>query len=402
MDSDDSGWDPMEMEFTLGYIDAGESYDFIFKITATDNLFASSYVGNSQLSFQISGDNGVYMFRIIEAIVNDDFAVSIQGSGNHVVDNGCTDEDITVSWAISINNFGNLPDSFNVIFDTSDAVAAAWIVTGADDENTGNVLPKGEQGTYTLNFDITVPGELPAGTTHGITMTATSEGDSTQTQTQEFSATILQCYGISMAVDKTTASADPGVVADYIVTVTNNGNGEDTVSYLTMGASSWIPTLSATSSTIASGSDAQVVFSLTVPEDASSGATSGMAMIHAYSQACGDDTVDCDYEAHVSVELSANQVYDIAAGYYYNASMASASVQEGMAVQMKFTLKNNGNGNDRISHPDFSADPLFGIRHTLLRSVFFLYAVFLWRLLAAMLPSCSRIKRMVQPEPCGL
>ena len=168
MDSDDSAWDPMEMKFTLGYIDAGDSYDFVFTITATDILLASSYVGNSQLPFQISDDNGVYMLRNIEAIVNDYFAVSIQGSGNYIVDNGCTNEDITVSWAISIKNFGNLPDSFDVIFDTSDAVAAAWTVTGADDENTGDVLPKAEQGTYTLNFDITVPGGLPAGTTHGI------------------------------------------------------------------------------------------------------------------------------------------------------------------------------------------------------------------------------------------
>ena len=349
MDSDDSGWDSMEKEYTLGYIDAGASYDFVFTITATDILPASSYLGyNYDLPFQISDDYGVLLFKNIEAIVNDHFSVSIQGSGNHVVDNGCINEDITVSWAISIKNFGNLQDSFDVTFDTSDAVAAAWTVTGADDENTGDVLPKFEQGTFTLNFDITVPGGLPAGTTHGITMTATSEGDSTETQTQEFSATILQCYGISMAVDKTTDSADPGVSSDFTVTVTNTGNGEDTVSYMTMGAQTWTPTLSEMSSTIASGADAQVVFTLTVPSDASSEASSGMAMVHAYSEGCGEDTTDCDYEAHTSVQLSSNQVFDISAGYYYNASMASASVQEGMALQLKFNVTNNGNGNDNV------------------------------------------------------
>ena len=132
------------------------------------------------------------MLRTIEAIVNDYFAVSVQGSGNQDVDNGCSDNDYTVSWAINIKNFGNLPDSFDVTFDTSDAVAAGWTVTGASDVNTGDVLPKVEQGEYALNFEMTVPSGLAAGTTHGITMTVTSIGDSTETQPQEFSATVVQ------------------------------------------------------------------------------------------------------------------------------------------------------------------------------------------------------------------
>ena len=122
----------------------------------------------------------------------------------------------------------------------------------------------------------------------------------------------------------------------------------DTVSYMTMGAQAWAPSLSEMSSTIASGETGQVVFTLTVPADSSAAAKSGMAMVHAYSEICGDDTSDCDYEAHVSVELSSNQVFDISAGYYYNASMASASVQEGMALQLKFNVTNNGNGNDNV------------------------------------------------------
>jgi uncharacterized membrane protein len=81
-------------------------------------------------------------------------------------------------------------------------------------------------------------------------------------------------------------------------------------------------------------------------------------MVHAYSEGCGEDTTDCDYEAHTSVQLSSNQVFDISAGYYYNASMASASVQEGMALQLKFNVTNNGNGNDNIgvalaNHPSW-------------------------------------------------
>jgi PGF-CTERM protein len=157
---------------------------------------------------------------------------------------------------------------------------------------------------------------------------------------------------MTLVVDKTTDSANPGSSVDYTVTVTNTGNGEDTIDYQTMGAAEWAPTLSESSSTVASGDSAQVVFSLTIPSDASANAQSGTAMVHAYSEACGEDKTDCVYEQSVSVSATANQVYDISVGYYSNETSVvkdTASVQEGISVQMKFTLTNNGNGNDEVT-----------------------------------------------------
>ena len=348
IDSSETGWDEMTMEGTIGYIDAGSSVDFEIEVSLSGSYaLASSYVGNSVLAFQVSDDK-ILDFVEFEAVVQDNFAVSAQGSGNQDVDNGCTDQDHIVTWDVMVKNFGNLPDDITVEFDTSDAVAAAWSVNGADDMTISNILPKAEEGVYDFNVEMTVPSGLPAGTSHGFTMTVTSVGDSSQTQMQAFSATVVQCYGISMTVDKTAGSADPGVSSDYTITVTNDGNGEDTFSYTTMGAQAWSPSLSEMSSTIASGETGQVVFTLTVPADSSAASSSGAAMVHAYSEICGEDTTDCDYEAHISVELSSNQVFDISAGYYYNASMASASVQEGMALQLKFNVTNNGNGNDNV------------------------------------------------------
>ena len=349
IDSDDAGWDEMLMQATIGYIGPGESYDFVIEVSLSGSYaLASSYVGNSVLAFQVSDDNNVIVFVNFEAIVEDNFAVSVQGSGNQDVDNGCGGNDYKVDWNVNIKNYGNKPDSFDVVFDTTDVVSAAWSITGASDANTGSILPKAENGEISYAVELTVPRDLPAGTTHGFNMTVTSVGDDTQTQTQEFSATVVQCYGISMVVDKTTDNADPGSSADFTVTITNNGNGEDTVSLMGMGSTAWNPTLSESASTIASGSSAPVLFTLTVPSDASSTATSGMAMVHAYSEGCGADLESCEYEANTSVELSANQVFDVTAGYYYNASMASASVQEGMSIQLKFNVTNNGNGNDNV------------------------------------------------------
>ena len=355
IDSDNSAWDKMELKATISYISAGNSFVLELDIQLVGGIVpASSYINsNSNIVFSANDNSGVYQLVTLEANVADNFALSSTGSGNEYVDNGCdVDDTASLGWTPSIKNFGNTLDSFSVVFDTSDADSAGWQVDYADDFNTGNLLPKFEGGSFGFNVGLHVPGGLAAGTSHGFSMTITSDSDSTQTQTQTFSATVNQCYGMTLAVDKNSDTADPGASVDFTVTVTNDGNGEDTMEYQTMGAAEWAPSLSQSSATIASGDSAQIIFTLTVPSDASANAQSGMAMVHVYSEACGDDKMGCDYEEHVSVSVRANQVYDITAGYYTNETDVvkdSASVQEGMAVQMKFTLTNNGNGNDEVT-----------------------------------------------------
>ena len=355
IDSDNSAWDKMELKATISYISAGNSFVLELDIQLVGGIVpASSYINsNSNIVFSANDNSGVYQLVTLEANVADNFALSSTGSGNEYVDNGCdADDTASLGWTPSIKNFGNTLDSFSVVFDTSDADSAGWQVDYADDFNTDNLLPKFEGGSFGFNVGLHVPGGLAAGTSHGFSMTITSDSDSTQTQTQTFSATVNQCYGMTLSVDKNSDTADPGETVDFTVTVTNDGNGEDTMEYQTMGAAEWAPSLSQSSATIASGDSAQIIFTLTVPSDASANAQSGMAMVHVYSEACGDDKMECDYEEHVSVSVRANQVYDITAGYYTNETGVvkdSASVQEGMAVQMKFTLTNNGNGNDEVT-----------------------------------------------------
>jgi len=355
IDSENSAWDKLNLEATISYIAADGSFDLVLDIQLVGGIIpASSYIGsNSNIVFTTFDDAGVYALVSLEATVQDNFALNSVGSGNEYVDNGCdSDDTATLGWSPSIQNFGNTLDSFTVTFDTSDAGAAGWAVDGTSNFNTGNLLPKFEEGNYGFNVGLHVPGGLPAGTSHGFSMTITSDSDSLQTQTQTFSATVNQCYGLTLAVDETSANANPGASVDFSVTVTNTGNGEDTIDFQTMGAAEWAPTLSESSSTVASGDSSQIVFTLTVPSDASANAQSGMAMVHAYSEACGEDKTGCDFEEHVSVSVRANQVYDITAGYYTNETdvvKSSASVQEGVSVQMKFTLVNNGNGNDEVT-----------------------------------------------------
>ncbi|HJM17114.1 MAG TPA: PGF-CTERM sorting domain-containing protein [Candidatus Poseidoniia archaeon] len=355
IDSVNSAWDKLNLEATISYIAADGTFDLVLDIQLVGGIIpASSYIGsNSNIVFTTFDAAGVYALVSLEATVQDNFALNSIGSGNEYIDNGCdSDDTVSIGWTPSIQNFGNTLDSFTVTFDTSDAGAEGWLVDSADNFNTGNLLPKFEEGNYDFSVGLHVPGGLPAGTSHGFSMTIISDSDSSQTQTQTFSATVNQCYGLTLAVDETSANANPGSSVDFSVTVTNTGNGEDTMEFQTMGAAEWAPTLSESSSTLASGASAPFIFTLTVPSDASANAQSGMAMVHAYSEACGADKTDCEFEEHVSVSVKANQVYDITAGYYTNETdvvKSSASVQEGVSVQMKFTLTNNGNGNDEVA-----------------------------------------------------
>ena len=355
IDSENSAWNKMELTATINYIPAGGTFDLELDIQLVGGIVpASSYINsNSNIVFSAFDDGAAQPQLVsLEANVADNFDLNSVGSGNEYIDNGCGDDTATLGWTPSIRNFGNTLDSFEVTFDTSDADGAGWSIDGANGFNTGNLLPKFEEGIHGFNVGMHVPGGLAAGTSHSFSMTITSDNDATVTQTQTFSATVNQCYGMTLAVDKTTDSANPGSSIDYTVTVTNTGNGEDTIDYQTMGASEWTPTLSESSSTVASGDSAQVVFSLTIPTDASANAQSGMAMVHAYSEVCGEDKTGCDYEQSVSVSATANQVYDVEAGYYTNETDVvknTVSVQEGGGVQMKFTLTNNGNGNDEVT-----------------------------------------------------
>lgn len=352
INSENTAWNKMELTATINYIPAGGTFDLELDIQLVGGIVpASSYINsNSNIVFSAFDAAAQPQLVSLEANIADNFDLNSVGSGNEYVDNGCGDDTATLGWTPSIRNFGNTLDSFNVVFDTSDA--ADWTVDGATNFNTGNLLPKFEEGSHSFNVGLHVPGGLAAGTSHSFSMTITSDNDATVTQTQTFSATLNQCYGLTLAADKTTDSANPGSSIDYTMTVTNTGNGEDTIDYQTMGASEWTPTLSESSSTVASGGSAQVVFSLTIPTDASANAQSGMAMVHAYSEACGEDKTDCVYEQSVSVSATAKQVYDISVGYYSNETSVvkdTASAQEGMSVQMKFTLTNNGNGNDEVT-----------------------------------------------------
>lgn len=360
------GWSIMDQEATIDGLDAGQTLDIVFEVTLMGgNIPATSYLAedSNQIVFETRDDNGFYGSQTLLATVADNFAVDVKLPGslsNQVVSNGCTDESETVSWSVSINNFGNTYDTFSIYIDPSDAQAASWSVNAVDDDgasvstpdSTGKLEPKfiTAGSSFVFNLEMVVPGGLVAGTTHGFTMTVWSSN--VQEEVTSFNASVEQCYDIGLAISQSTAFANPGSLASFEITVTNNGNGEDTVSFTTMGAASWLPKMSANNSTVSNGDLDILTFTLTVPADSDAGAKSGMTMVHAYSEGCSVQTSDCEYEKHVSAQVTTNQIYAIKADYYTNETgivKSSAEIEEGMMKQMKVSVTNNGNGNDKVT-----------------------------------------------------
>ena len=365
VDSSQSAWDKPSLTATINYIAANGSFDLVLDVQLVGEIVtSSSYTGApATIGFNAfdESETPVTTFIFLHAEIATFNGVAITSSSDESdvwdpsttqVDNGCSGVDAAIGFVVTVDNFGNDRDSFDVTFDTSDAGSAGWTVNNAQTFTTELLEPKANDGSHTFTLGLVVPANLAAGTTHGFSMTATSTVDTSVSQTQTFSATVKQCYGLDLTVDSMMNSANPGSSTDFTFTVSNTGNGDDTFTYMTMGAAAWNPSLASSETEIASGETGQNVLSVTVPADASSDAVSGMIMVHAYSEVCGDDREDCEFEASKTVSVSANQVFDLTAGYFSNETdvvKSSASVEEGMSVQMKVTVTNNGNGIDQVT-----------------------------------------------------
>ena len=365
LNSSYEGWDPMYSEATINGLSAGQTVTLVFDVTLAGNdVPASDYLKeNNQIIFETRDDNGYYDSVTLYATVATNYGVFVSGESTiSTVDNGCTpDVDATVEWSVVIQNGGNNWDTFDIDFGLTDTLAAGWDVTsegGSLPDETivldrYNPNPTSTTDVSTFKISMSIPGGLDADTSHGFTMDVTSKGDDTLSTTVSFASTVAQCYDISLSVAPVSTAANPGSLAIFNATVTNNGNGNDTVSFTSMGPVAWLPTLLESSAEIARDSSASVDFTITVPADAEAGAPlPGGAMIHAYSEGCNGVTAGCTYEDHETVSVTTNQIYAITAGYYTNESgdvKSSVSVEEGGQLSMFATVSNGGNGGDRVS-----------------------------------------------------
>ncbi|MEC9138734.1 MAG: hypothetical protein VYB85_03430, partial [Candidatus Thermoplasmatota archaeon] len=185
------------------------------------------------------------------------------------------------------------------------------------------------------------PGDALAGSTATFSMSAASNGDSSQTASQEFTAVVDQHYGVTLSVDSDSKENKPGEDVDFIFNITNTGNGQDNYILSVSGPAVWNPVLSQNVSSINAVSVSQFTLTVSIPSDRDAGASSGDIVVTVVSS-------DGVSTANSTVSVMSSQVYDIGLDHV-SGSDGAVSVTQETQILLKLNVTNNGNGIDTLN-----------------------------------------------------
>jgi hypothetical protein len=169
------------------------------------------------------------------------------------------DPGATGTYNLTLENTGNIPDTFTV------EAAGVWAVNLPV---TSFDLGVGE--TANVAVEVTIPADAMADDFDVTTVTATSAFDDTVSDFSELTTTANQIFGIEMTPATAALSGGPGEVMTYTLTLANVGNGEDTV-MLALAGNLWNTELPVASFDLAAGESVEVVVLVTIPVDALDG-----------------------------------------------------------------------------------------------------------------------------------
>src|SRR5690606_17899591 len=118
---------------------------------------------------------------------------------------------------------------------------------------------------------VEIPGDADPGSSDTATVTATSVGDPSVSDSADVTTSVLEAsYGVEVMADAVSKSGQPDTTVGYSVTVTNTGSVTDTFDLLVSG-DEWTTTLSEDSVTLGAGSNMVITLSVTIPADAVDG-----------------------------------------------------------------------------------------------------------------------------------
>ncbi|MFH1150642.1 MAG: hypothetical protein V1748_09245 [Actinomycetota bacterium] len=183
----------------------------------------------------------------------------------------------SVSYTLNVANTGNTADTFN----SSVSGSPAWTTTV--DTPTLN-LAAGANQDVTVNVDI--PAGAAGGATDEATVTYTSAGDGTKSNSSDLTTTANNVYGVSVTPPTDAKSANPGTTVTYALTVTNKGSTADTFTPGIGGSPAW--TIKApTVDNLAAGASRDVSVTVDIPAEAAGGATDEATVTYT---SAGDET----------------------------------------------------------------------------------------------------------------
>jgi hypothetical protein len=169
----------------------------------------------------------------------------------------------TVVYNMSVTNTGDGTDSFAL------TVNSAW-TAAANPTNSGPLAP-GASANFQVS--VTIPPGAADGAMNVTTVTATSSGDNTVTDTAELTttATTQVAYGVELVAVTPARSGYVGTTVVYTVNIANTGNSADTFNMSVTG-NAWPVTVAPPSVALQADESGQVTVSVQIPATADHGA----------------------------------------------------------------------------------------------------------------------------------
>ena len=265
------------------------------------------------------------------------FGIKIDGAGSRTVDLSAGAS--LAGWTVRVTNLGNTDDDFTINWD-SQGVPSGW---NLNVDTSGPMVTDSISwnGFYEFDVVLSIPGDALAGSTATFSMSAASNGDSSQTASQEFTAVVDQHYGVTLSVDSDSKENKPGEDVDFIFNITNTGNGQDNYILSVSGPAVWNPVLSQNVSSINAVSVSQFTLTVSIPSDRDAGASSGDIVVTVVSS-------DGVSTANSTVSVMSSQVYDIGLDHV-SGSDGAVSVTQETQILLKLNVTNNGNGIDTLN-----------------------------------------------------
>jgi uncharacterized repeat protein (TIGR01451 family) len=175
------------------------------------------------------------------------------------------DPGATITYNMVVTNTGNIADSFAL---TVDSVWDADLSATA----TGTLDP-GQP--YAFTVDVTIPVDAEDSDFDVATVTATSDGDPSVTDSAELTTTaVVETeveFGVELSATTTAQSGYVGTMVVYTVDITNTGNGADSFNVAIAGHT-WATTVAPANVPLQAGESAQLMVTVQIPLSAAHGA----------------------------------------------------------------------------------------------------------------------------------
>jgi|GEM_PF-5434689 len=245
----------------------------------------------------------------------------------------------SVPYEFIVENRGNAPDTFTLSVETQ----KQWTTTIVGSSTTGELQPGAKK---TVSVQTTVPSTALANDKEAVTFKAKSAFDTNYERESTVLVTCLHVYDLSASASPITSEVAPGESATFTISVSNDGNGDETVNLTVKGSpeipQDWTVTYDA-KTTVKAGKQKDVLVTILAPKTA---LAQDYTLTFELVGGSGD-------KLDKPITLTVKQIYD----FDITVVPTTAQIKAGNSFTATVTVKNNGNGDDTITLTTPTLDP---------------------------------------------